>query len=132
MKDLSNWRSVRIWEGGVERQLRRRHWLGLHGFCIGAIVLGVMWASAHLQMLVGSDSLALRYLVTLGVGYLAYLGVLRLWAQAMVGREHGHLDLPVCLFPGGVMAWTRPRSLHFKQVAEAILAAVAPRAISGA
>jgi hypothetical protein len=44
VKSLSNWRSVRLWETGVERQLRQGHWLWLHGVCIDSIVLGVMWA----------------------------------------------------------------------------------------
>ena len=56
MINLSNWRSVRIWESTLERQLRQRHWLWLHGLCIGSVVLGVMWAAAHVQMLWGSDS----------------------------------------------------------------------------
>ena len=96
---MSNWRSVRLWESGVERDLHRRHWLRLHGVCIGFMVLGVMWVTAYLQLLLGLDSLALRYLVTLGVGYLAYLLVLRTWAAALVGRDSGHLaignDLPI-------------------------------------
>lgn len=84
---LSNWRSVRVWEARARDGLRKRHRLWLHGWCIGLIVLTVMWAAAHLQMLAGSDSLALRYLVTLGVGYLGYLLVLRLWAGALVGED---------------------------------------------
>jgi hypothetical protein len=73
MKSLSNWRSVRLWEGSVARDLRQRHRLWLHGWCIGFLVLGLMWGTAHIQLLMGSQSLALRYLVTLGVGYLGYL-----------------------------------------------------------
>jgi hypothetical protein len=106
MINLSNWRSVRLWERSVERQLRQRHWLGLHGVCIGAIVLGVMWAAAHLQMLMGSDSLALRYAVTLGIGYLAYLLVLRTWAAVLVGHESGlagwSADVPLPDIGGGL------------------------------
>lgn len=86
MKNLSNWRSVRIWQSGLERQLRQRHTLWLHGWCIGLLVMGLMWITAHLQMVAGSDSLALRYFVTLGVGYLGYLVVLRLWAGALLRR----------------------------------------------
>ncbi len=86
MKNLSNWRSVRIWQSGLERQLRQRHTLWLHGWCIGLLVMGLMWLTAHLQMVAGSDSLALRYFVTLGVGYLGYLGLLRLWAGALLRR----------------------------------------------
>lgn len=93
MINLSNWRSVRLWETRVERDLRQRHWLRLHGVCIGFIVLGVMWVTSYLQMLLGQDSLALRYLMTLGVGYLVYLGMLRLWASALVERSSVQLDI---------------------------------------
>jgi hypothetical protein len=92
MRNLSNWRSVRLWERAIERDLRERHWLWLHGWCIGLFIVGLMWATSHLQMLMGSQSLALRYLVTLGIGYLGYLLVLRLWAGVMVGREPNPLD----------------------------------------
>ena len=92
MRNLSNWRSVRLWESNVERQLHQRHWLWLHGWFIGTLVLVVMWAASHLQMRLGSDSLALRYLVTLGVGYLVYLLVLRSWAGALINRSSSHVD----------------------------------------
>jgi hypothetical protein len=92
MKNFSNWRSVRLWESDVERQLRQRHWLWLHGWCIGTLVLAVMWAASHLQMRMGSESLALRYLVTLGVGYLVYLLVLRSWAATLINRNSSHVD----------------------------------------
>ena len=93
MINLSNWHSVRLWESHVERQLRQRHWLWLHGLFIGSIVPGVMWLTSYLQMQMSVGSLALRYLVTLGVGYLAYLLVLRLWAGALVGRSGGNFDV---------------------------------------
>ena len=51
-----------------------------------------MWAASHLQMRMGSDSLALRYLVTLGVGYLVYLALLRGWAAALIDRSSSHVD----------------------------------------
>lgn len=101
---FSNWRSVRVWEARARDGLRKRHALWLHGWCIGLIVLTVMWAAAHLQMLAGSDSLALRYLVTLGVGYLGYLLVLRLWAGVLVGEDPpgdlSGLDIPMPGRPG--------------------------------
>ncbi len=87
MKNLSNWRAVRVWEGELERELRQRHTLWLHGLWMGALVLGVMWAASHFQMRIGGESLALRYLVTLGVGYLAYLGIVRWCAGALLRRE---------------------------------------------
>lgn len=92
MKNLSNWRSVRLWESSIEQQLRRRYVLWLHGLWIGVIVLLAMWAASHVQMLLGNQSLALRYLITLGVGYLSYLLVLRLWAAALLRRDSNMLD----------------------------------------
>lgn len=93
MKNLSNWRSVRLWESGVERQLRQRHTLWLHGLCIGTLVLCIMWFAAFVQMQLGIDSLAKRYAVTLGVGYLSYLLVLRVWAGAMVRPDSNSADV---------------------------------------
>ncbi|UUZ70317.1 hypothetical protein LP416_15420 [Polaromonas sp. P2-4] len=84
MKSLSNWRSVRVLESRLERELRQRHSLGLHGLCIGFFTLGLMWGVSHLQMVMGVDSLALRYLVTLGAGNLGYLAVLHWWMSAAV------------------------------------------------
>ena len=83
----SNWRSVRIWESDTRQHLRKKHSMWLHGWCIGALVMVAMWASAYLQMLVGVDSLALRYGLTLGVGYAAYLAVIRVWAGMLVGES---------------------------------------------
>ncbi len=95
MKVLSNWRSVRLWESAFERDLHRRHSLRTHGLLLGTCTLLLMWAVSALQMLAGNDSLALRYAVTLGVGYLGYLGLLRWWAQRLVeGRTDIDLDIP--------------------------------------
>ena len=94
MKVLSNWRSVRLWESAFERDLHRRHSLRTHGLLLGTATLLLMWAVSALQMRAGNDSLALRYAVTLGVGYLAYLGLLRWWAQRLVdGRAEIDPDL---------------------------------------
>lgn len=93
MINLSNWRSVRLWEIGVQSELRQRHWLWLHGWLIGSIVMGVMWLTSFFQMLIGGESLALRYACTLGVGYLVYLFVLRIWAGVLVGERGGDIGL---------------------------------------
>jgi len=87
MKVFSNWRSVRLWETQVERDLHRRHALRVHGLAIGTLTLLVMWAASALLMWAGVDALALRYAVALGLGYLAYLGILRWWAQRLVRDE---------------------------------------------
>ncbi|MBT2304419.1 hypothetical protein J7E70_28730 [Variovorax paradoxus] len=94
MKILSDWRSVRLWETQVERDLHRNYHLRTHGLLIGSFTLLLMWGVSYLQMRAGVDSLALRYFVTLGVGYLGYLLVLRWWA-AMLVRQNKQVDLDV-------------------------------------
>ncbi len=89
LKNLSNWRSVRLWESRVQQQLRQRHTFWLHGFCIGLITLGITWGASYVQMRLGIESLALRYLVSLGLGFLGYLLMLRLWADALVQKLRG-------------------------------------------
>ncbi|MGO4395652.1 hypothetical protein AB4Z46_30275 [Variovorax sp. M-6] len=87
MKVLSDWRSVRLWESRLEQELRRSYDLRLHGFAIGTAILLLMWGVSHLQMRLGVDSLALRYALTLGAGYGAYLLLLRWWAERLVRRN---------------------------------------------
>ncbi|MGJ7567683.1 hypothetical protein ACSFBM_27775 [Variovorax sp. GB1R11] len=104
MKVLSNWRSVRLWETQVERDLHRNHSLRTHGILIGSFTLLLMWCVSALQMhLLHVDSLAVRYFLTLGVGYLGYLLVLRWWAKRLVeGREFNpDIDVPDLDFGGG-------------------------------
>lgn len=104
MKVLSNWRSVRLWETQLERDLHRNHSLRTHGILIGSFTLLLMWCVSALQMhLLHVDSLAVRYLLTLGVGYLGYLLVLRWWANRLVqGRElEIDVDVPDMDFGGG-------------------------------
>lgn len=84
------WHRLRLPQRTLADGLRRRHSLRLHGWCIGSFTLAVMWGVAHAQMLLGVQSLALRYLATLGMGYLAYLLVLRLWAAWLLrSRSEG-------------------------------------------
>ena len=85
MKVLSNWRSVRLWETQLERDLHRNYSLRTHGILIGSFTLLLMWGVSALQMhVLDVQSLAVRYLLTLGVGYLGYLLVLRWWARRLV------------------------------------------------
>ena len=104
-KNTSNWRSVRMPHHHVARTLQQRYSLRLHGMLIGSFTLLLMWCTSHVQMVLGVDTLALRYLVTLSVGYLAYLLVLRAWAARLVRRressgDSGGGDLPD-LWPNG-------------------------------
>lgn len=104
MKILSNWRSVRLWETQVERELHRKYSLRTHGILIGSFTLLLMWGVSALQMhLLHIDSLAVRYFLTLGAGYLGYLLVLRWWAKRLV-EERGldlDVDAPDFEFGGG-------------------------------
>ena len=107
----SSWRSVRMPQRhAVARTLQQRHSLRLHGLLIGSLTLALMWGVSALQKLLGMDSLALRYLVTLTVGYLAYLLALRLWAALLLRRQRKDEDshwadgidlLPDICWPGG-------------------------------
>ncbi|RYX96575.1 MAG: hypothetical protein EOO28_06560 [Comamonadaceae bacterium] len=88
MKNLSNWRSIRLVESRLQHDLRQRHSFRLHGMCIGLVTLALTWGVSHVQMRLGVDSLAVRYLVSLGIGYLGYLLMLRIWAGALVDRPN--------------------------------------------
>ncbi len=102
MKIQSDWRSVRLHETQVERDLHREYDLRTHGLLIGSATLLLMWGVSSLVMHFGTQSLALRYLFTLGVGYGAYLLILRWWAQRLAeGRTHVDVDIPDILPDGG-------------------------------
>lgn len=97
MKVLSNWRSMRLWETQIERDLHRNHSLRTHGLLIGTFMLLLMWGVSALQMhLLHVESLAVRYFLTLGVGYVGYLLVLRWWARRLVAQGVGtELDVGI-------------------------------------
>lgn len=107
-KKTSTWRSVRMPpHATVARTLQQRYRLRWHGLLIGSFTLLLMWCTSHVQMLLGGESLALRYLITLSIGYLGYLLVLRAWAARLVqlDRQTGDadigLDVPDVSWPGG-------------------------------
>ena len=85
---------MRLLESQLQHDLRRRHAFWLHGLCIGLVTLGLTWGASHLQRLLGVESLALRYLFSLGLGYLGYLLMLRLWAGALVQKYRRQRDDP--------------------------------------
>jgi hypothetical protein len=107
-KKTSTWRSVRMpHHGTMARTLQQRYSLRWHGLLIGSFTLLLMWCTSHVQMLLGVESLALRYFVTLSVGYLGYLLVLRAWAARLVRQERAShhdgssLDVPDVSWPSG-------------------------------
>lgn len=100
----SNFRSIRVEEDALVRRLRSRHTLWLHGGLMGLITLLVMWGMSTALRHGGVDSLAVRYALALGAGYLAYLLLLRIWAGMLVREEERdwldgvQIDVPM---PGG-------------------------------
>lgn len=82
----------------TRRDLRLRHAMRLHVAMIAALTLGCLWAVSHGLLMAGVDTLALRYGVAVVVGYVVYLGLLRLWAASLARRESpldGAADLPL-------------------------------------
>ncbi len=89
----SGWRTLRLTEREQMAQtLQQRHSLHWHGLCIGSLTLLGMLLAAWVQKTLGVHQLSARYAVTLGVGYLVYLLVLRLWAARLVQPEGGGED----------------------------------------
>jgi hypothetical protein len=89
MKAFSTWGSIRLWETSLERALHERYSLRSHGATIGTLTLLLTWLVSTLLMHAGVDALALRYLVSLGAGYLAYLLMLRWWAHRLLRQIDG-------------------------------------------
>ena len=98
----SSWTRITVTPAQLRRWLQGRHWLRLHAFCIGVVTLALMLlTSAGLRHL-GVTHLAARYTLALSAGYVAYLLLVRLWAQCMLRREFdGHVDLPDVVPNGG-------------------------------
>lgn len=113
MKVFSTWGSIQLWETRLERTLHERYSLRTHGALIGTLTLLLTWLVSTLMMHAGVDALALRYLLSLGIGYLAYLLMLRWWAHRLVrrvnderdGRNDG-LDASADWVPDGVSGFT--------------------------
>lgn len=107
MKVFSTWGSVRLWETRLERRLHERYSLRTHGLLIGTLTLLLTWGVSTALMHAGVEALSVRYLLSLGVGYLGYLLMLRLWARWLVRRidddgdrrADGSIDVPADLAP---------------------------------
>ena len=98
----SSFGSVRVDVAALTRRdLRSRHVLWLHGWAMGLLTLGVMWLTTALLRWAGVDTLALRYALTLGMGYLCYLALVRVWAGMLIRREAPDIPDLVPDLPGG-------------------------------
>ena len=83
----SDFGSIRAAPDTLARHLRQRHTLWLHGALMGLLTVLATWAMSTALRHWGMHSLALRYGLALGVGYLIYLGLLRLWAGRLLRRR---------------------------------------------
>jgi len=86
-KRKSSWASLRMPQR-ITAALQKKHWLRLHGLCMGLLVMLVMWAVTAALLHSGVHSMALRYAISLGVGYVVYLLALRLWAAYLVRNAY--------------------------------------------
>ncbi|MFA9284312.1 hypothetical protein ACCQ08_05995 [Comamonas sp. SY3] len=86
-KRKSSWASLRMPQR-ITATLQKKHWLRLHGLCMGLLVMLVMWAVTAALLHSGVHSMALRYAISLGVGYVVYLLALRLWAAYLVRNAY--------------------------------------------
>jgi hypothetical protein len=92
---------VKVQEGEITRHLRSRHVLWLHGWVMGLLTLGVMWLATAALRHGGVQSLAVRYTAVLGVGYLVYLLLLRVWAGMLVSEEAPEVNMDDLYWPDG-------------------------------
>jgi uncharacterized membrane protein YgcG len=104
-------------ESRIAQHLRQRRAFWFHGICIGTLTLLVTWGASALQMHLGGHSLALRYLISLGLGYIVFLVMVRIWAAALLRRSTADdvnldlsgVDLPL---PGGGGANNGPGAIR--------------------
>lgn len=76
----------------TRQRLQRERWLRLHVLMIALLTLGGLMAAGGLLRVLGVESLAWRYAIALPISYLLYLGLLRLWAGHLLGRDSQLLD----------------------------------------
>lgn len=76
----SSLKSARFNPHYVRQRLSKQYSLRLHGFFLGTVTLGITWLVSASLLMTGVDSMAVRYGIALVLGYVAYIGLLRLWA----------------------------------------------------
>jgi hypothetical protein len=88
MSSTAQWqRSERKLIEMTRQRLRQQRWLRCHVLLIALCTLGCLALGGALLRSAGIESLAWRYALLLPLTYLVYLGLLRLWAAYLVGRE---------------------------------------------
>lgn len=96
MTTKSSWKTIRLDERRIQATLRSKHSLRLHGMGLGSMTLLITWMTSHVLMVLGVQSMGLRYGLSLLVGYMAYLGLVRVWAErlAVPRRQNDGGDAP--------------------------------------
>lgn len=79
-KSKSSLKSARFTAHDMRQSLAKRYSLRWHGFFLGTLTLAITWLSSAALLLGGVDSMAVRYGIAFVIGYLAYIGLIRLWA----------------------------------------------------
>jgi hypothetical protein len=101
----SNWRSVRAHRHVLSTQIVQRHSLRWHAFWIGVLtLLSMSVASLLLRHNFPDGALGIRFSIVMGIGYAAYLLLVRLWAGYMSRRNNSDSsagDLPIQDLPLG-------------------------------
>lgn len=80
MPTKSSLKSARFNAREVRANLSRRYSLRWHGFFLGAMTLAMTWLSSAGLLRAGVESMAVRYGIAFVLGYLTYIGLIRLWA----------------------------------------------------
>ncbi|WP_431049540.1 hypothetical protein [Roseateles sp. L2-2] len=80
------------WVEALRRQLRSRFLLRLHVFVIAMLMLGALMLGGAGLRAMGVEALAWRYALLLPASYLIYLGLLRVWARALLRHDGSPLD----------------------------------------
>lgn len=86
-KTKSSLKSARFTVADHRREISGRHSMRMHGMGLGTLTLLITWLTSHALMMMGIDSMAVRYGIALLIGYFAYLGLLRVWAEQLAGVE---------------------------------------------
>ena len=75
----SSLKSARFNANKMRKDLAQRYSLRWHGFFLGSLTLGITWLTSVCLLMAGVHSMAVRYGFAFLVGYLAYIGLIRLW-----------------------------------------------------
>lgn len=88
----SSLKSARFNARDMRQSLSRKYSLRWHGFFLGTLTLGITWLASACLLMAGVESMAIRYGIAFTVGYIAYIGLLRLWAWHVCTPDRSSSD----------------------------------------